>query len=262
MILKIVKLEFLDSVRNGWLYFFTGTLFLLSFLLLHISAYHPSRSIVSLLNIVLFLIPLFSLLFSSLSFMDSVSFMKSVLTRPISRKQLYLGKWLGMNLSMNLSVLLGLLLPFILRTSFSFQELYLLSLLIGFSMLLNFIFSAVSFWIASLLEKKEMVLALCLGIWFYVYILYDIMMVGISIYFGDYPIEVPVLLGLSLNPVDLVRIIILLQMDVGTLMGFSAAFFQKYLGTGLGFVYAVSILLAWVFISAWMGLKSFTKKDF
>ena len=129
-------------------------------------------------------------------------------------------------------------------------------------MVLNLIFSSISFWIASLLEKREMILALCLGIWFYVYILYDVMMVGISIYFGDYPIEVPVLLGLSLNPVDLVRILILLQMDIGTLMGFSAAFFQKYLGSILGFIYAISILFLWIVFTLTMGIRSFSKKDF
>ena len=51
---------------------------------------------------------------------------------------------------------------------------------------------------------------------------------------SDYPLELP-LLGLTLlNPVDLGRVLLLLQFDNAALLGYTGAVFERFFGSALG----------------------------
>ena len=65
----------------------------------------------------------------------------------------------------------------------------------------------------------------------------------------------------ALNPIDLARTIVLLQMDVSALMGLTGAVMQEFLGSTLGICYAVGVLLLWIIAPLWIAVRIFRKKD-
>jgi Cu-processing system permease protein len=79
--------------------------------------------------------------------------------------------------------------------------------------------------------------------------------------FSDYPMEKFTLLLSSLNPIDLGRIFIMLQMDVSALMGYTGALYRDFFGSGTGLLFTGFIMLLWIFIPLILALRSFKKKD-
>ena len=65
-----------------------------------------------------------------------------------------------------------------------------------------------------------------------------------------------------LNPIDLARILILFQLDVSAMMGYTGALLQKFLGSGLGSVVILSSLFFWIVIPFFALMKLAKKKDF
>lgn len=66
---------------------------------------------------------------------------------------------------------------------------------------------------------------------------------------------------ISLNPIDLGRVIVLLQMDVSALMGYTGAMMKDLLGTVLGAAYGVGALSLWVIIPLSLTVWIFRRKD-
>ena len=64
-----------------------------------------------------------------------------------------------------------------------------------------------------------------------------------------------------LNPIDLARILILMQMDVSALMGYTGAIFKDFFGTTGGIIISFGTLMLWVIIPFACSLRYFKKKD-
>ena len=65
----------------------------------------------------------------------------------------------------------------------------------------------------------------------------------------------------ALNPIDLARIQVLLQVDVAALMGYTGAIFKKMFGTMTGYLISLILMLLWIVIPFLISLKLFNKKD-
>ncbi|MBK8394142.1 MAG: ABC transporter permease subunit [Leptospiraceae bacterium] len=260
-LLQVAKFEFKENIRNKWIFAYAISFFLISSLLIYFGGNESAKIIASLLSIILLLVPLFALLFGSTNFLDSLSFMEVIFTRPISRFHYYTGKFLGLSFVLNLGYLLGVGIPVLLFTNPESKLLFLSIQLLVYGFLLNLIFLALSLLIAVLFLKREAVLSVCLALWFYLYLLYDLLMLGISVNFGEYPLEIPILILTCINPLDLVRIITILQMDNAALLGFTSAFFQKFLGNTNGILLCISLLFIWTGIPFYLGYRLFSKKD-
>ncbi|MCB1158212.1 MAG: hypothetical protein KDK45_11980, partial [Leptospiraceae bacterium] len=92
-------------------------------------------------------------------------------------------------------------------------------------------------------------------------ILYDLLIIAFSVLYRDYPLEIPILILVFLNPIDLVRIATLLQFKLSNLMGFGTALFQKVLGDTSGFWISIFCLSLWICIPLFIAYKKFLKKD-
>jgi Cu-processing system permease protein len=65
-----------------------------------------------------------------------------------------------------------------------------------------------------------------------------------------------------LNPIDLGRVLLLLQFDIAALMGYTGAVFQRFFGTWLGLTVAFGALALWTTLPFFLGLRRFRLKDF
>jgi Cu-processing system permease protein len=79
--------------------------------------------------------------------------------------------------------------------------------------------------------------------------------------FSDYPLDKVTLALVSLNPIDLARIIILLKLDLSALMGYTGAFYKNFFGSSLGVIYSVLFLFVWTLAPLLLAMRKFVRKD-
>ena len=256
----ILKAEISESIRNKWLLIY-GLSFLIFIALINSQGISQTgQTVVSLLNLILLIIPLFSMLFGSVSFSESLPYMELTLIHGASRKELFFGKYLGLGCGLTISFFIGSLVGLVPFLD-SWDDIEFIFLLLFLGVLLNFIFLSISFILSIFLLKKEIILAGSLLVWFYFYILYDIMIMGTVILFKDYPLEIPILIMVALNPVDLVRVVLLLNMDLSTIMGIGTASVKSVLGNIYGVLCSCAVLFFWIWFLFKISLKKFMTKD-
>ncbi len=259
--MTIAWFEFRENIRNTWLAIYGASFLVFSALITYAGANEPLQASASLLNLVLLLVPLFSLVFGSLSFSESLPFHEILVALPLQRRSIYWGKWIGLGLGLSLSFLMGMGLGSLLQLNPTQQGFGGYFLLLALGVLLTFIFLGLAFLVVNLARRRELIFGWILLAWFGFFVAYDAMVVGIVLLFGDYPLEGPMLTLVFLNPIDLVRVMLLLHMDLAAMMGYSGAIFQKYLGQQTGLLTGGLALLLWIWLPAWLGLKSFERKD-
>ena len=71
------------------------------------------KAIISIMNITLLMIPLVSLIFSTIYYYNSYEFMEMVLAQPIARKSLIASLYISICTALTLSILIGMGLPMI-----------------------------------------------------------------------------------------------------------------------------------------------------
>jgi len=128
-------------------------------------------------------------------------------------------------------------------------------------LLLTLAFVSMAFLATVLARDKARGIGIALLLWFFCTILYDgIVLMGMFA-FSDYPLE-KAIIGLAfLNPVDLARIAMLLQLDAAALMGYTGALFQHFFGSSLGTGLSFLAMLMWIFGPLWLAVRIFRKKD-
>lgn len=257
----IAFFEFHENIRNRWLAVYGLSFLLFSGLIVYLGSADPLRASASLLNLVLLLVPLFSLVFGSLSFAEALPFHSVLVALPVTRRDIFLGKWLGLGTGLSLSFLAGMGAGSLLQMNVAQAGFGGYFLLLGLGVFLTFVFLGIAFWVANAARRRELVFGWMLLLWFFVFVLYDALVMGIVLIFGDYPLEYPMLLFVLLNPVDLARVLFLLSTDLSAMMGYSGAVFQKMLGSTAGLLVGGACLLSWILLPFWAGLGSFKKRD-
>jgi Cu-processing system permease protein len=257
----IAWLEFRETVRHKWWLLYGFSFFALSSLIFYLGAQEPLQASASLLNLVLLLVPLFSLIFGSISFSESLPFQEILVALPISRAEIFFGKWIGLSLGLASAYLLGMGLSAVLY--FSNLQTGILSyvFLICLGILLTAVFVSIAFLLSNILRRKELVFGTRLLVWLFFFVLYDVIVMQVVLFFGDYPLEIPMITMVFLNPIDLARIMLTLQMDLSAMMGYSGALFQKYFGGTLGITIGGCAMLIWSALPAYLGYLCFNRKD-
>jgi len=257
---KILKFEFNNVIRSRWIIFIFSFFFIVSYALFTFES-NSQKSLISLFNLVIYLIPLLGLIFGTVYFYNSKEYIEMMLCQPIPRSALYIGLYLGTTLPLSLSLVAGIFLPYILFNP-SHNHFDLLILLISEEIALTFISISVSFLISTKLSDKVKGLSLSLFFYLIMAIAFDGLMLLFIFMFSDYPVE-KFLLFLSLfNPVNLSRTLFVLNFDISALMGLTGALYKNFYGSFIGTLVSAISLLIWAFVPFWLGLRNFNKKDF
>jgi len=217
---------------------------------------NSSKAVLSLLNIVLIVVPLVSLVFSTIHWYNSYEFIELMLTQPISRDKVLLAEYAGISSSLVTAMVVGIGVPVML---YNRDATGASLLLIG--MILSLVFASISFWASVNARDKARGIGIALLLWFYFVLIFDGLVLLILFTFSDYPLEKFTLAISSLNPVDLGRIYIMLHMDVSALMGYTGALYKDLFGSGVGLLYTFGIMLAWIVVPLLFAIRSFRRKD-
>ena len=252
---KLSKYVLYDIVRNKVILAYTAFLFLVSFSFFNMEE-NSSKAILSLLNIVLIIVPLISMIFTTIHYYNSYEFIELMVSQPMSRRKILLSEYGGVSLSLVSSFLIGVGIPVLLYSPDT----------VGFSLLftgtsLTFVFTSLAFLTSVIARDKARGIGFALLLWFYFSLIYDGLILLILFSFSDYPLEKLTLLLSALNPIDLGRISIMLKMDVSALMGYTGALYKDFFGSGVGILFTVGIKLLWIVLPLWWAMRIFKKKD-
>lgn len=261
----VAKREFLDAIRSRWLFLFSGVFLILS---LGIAYFGPGgmqdfgRTTASLLQLVLFLVPLFALVSGSLSLAGSRESLSLFLAQPLTRREVFLGKYLGLAFAITLGLLIGLGAAGIVLAFYAgaeglgpFATLALLSLFLAWS------FLSISFFSSVLFLEKNRAIGFALFLWFDFVVFYDLVLIGLITGFEGIPYKPVLLTMLFLNPVDLVRTLVLLAVGLSALLGPTGAVITKAFGTLWGGTTIGLSLLFWLLIPLVVAGILFERKD-
>jgi Cu-processing system permease protein len=123
------------------------------------------------------------------------------------------------------------------------------------------IFISIAFLCAIYNKDKARGIGVAIMAWLSFALLFDGLVVFLLFQFSDYPIEKPMIVLTSLNPIDLSRIYMLLHLDASAMLGYTGALFREYFGTVAGTSISAALLVLWVIVPFLLSLKKFIKKD-
>ncbi|MBK9731176.1 MAG: ABC transporter permease subunit [Chitinophagaceae bacterium] len=252
---KIIKYVIIDIMRNRIMIAYTFLLLLISFSVFNLED-NPDKGLLSLLYIILIIVPLISIVFATIYIYNAAEFIELLLAQPIRRTNLLVSIFSGLCFSLLLSFFIGVGIP-VLVFDGTLAGVFLL--LTGSALTAIFVSLAV---LASVVTRdKAKGIGVSIMLWFYFALIYDGILLFLLFQFTEYPLEQPMIILSSLNPIDLGRILILLKLDVAALMGYTGAVFKQFFGNGFGIIYSVFIMLLWIVIPFGLALRKFNHKD-
>ena len=252
---KIIKYVFSDLLRNKTILFYTLVLLALSLSVFFMED-NVDKSIASLLNLVLFVVPLVSIVFSTIYLYNSTEFIELLVSQPLKRQSIWLSLFVGLAAAMLLAFFVGVGLPTLIFA----YSLSGITLLIG-GLLLSLIFVSIAMWTAVRIRDKSKGIGLAIILWLYFALIFDAMLLFLLFQFADYPIEKMMVVVSMLNPIDITRILILLEIDLSAMMGYTGAIFRSFFGTHTGMFITGIIMLLWTLLPLWFSTRYFKKKD-
>ena len=252
---RIIKYIFYDILRTRFILFYTAFLMVCTFAFFQVDG-DFGKVVLSLMNIVLMAVPLVSVVFTTIHFFNSYEFIELMLAQPVNRRAVFLSEYLAVASSLCLAFVVGVAFPFVLYGAWQ-----PISSLMITGIFLTLVFVSLAFFASVLTRDKAKAIGIALLFWFYFSLIYDGLLLWVIYSFSDYPLEKLTLTLIAFNPIDLARIIMLLQLDISALMGYTGAFYKNFFGSNLGILFSLSLLILWVLWPVLFALRIFNKKD-
>ena len=253
---KLLKYALYDILKSRFAIIYTVFLALVAISIYQVSD-DLSKVSLSLMNIMILFIPLIAAVFATTHFYNNLEFIELMLAQPVRRIHVFLSQLLAVVIMLSLSLLLGFGLPMLLWGADS----SLLTLL-AVGVVLSSVFAGFAFLASVLTRDKAKAIGISLALWIYFSLVYDGLLLYVIYSFADYPLEKTTLALVMLNPVDLGRILMLMQLDISALMGYTGAFFQQFFSSGSGILIATGMLLIWMLLPNFLATRVFKKRDF
>lgn len=252
---KLIKYVMIDILRNKVVLGYTLFLLAVSFSMFNLED-NSSKGLLSLLNIVLIIVPLLSVIFSTIYVYNSSEFIELLVSQPVKRTSLLTSIYVGLTTSLMLAVIVGIGLPVLL---YDHSAVGLILVLAG--VMLTAVFSGLAILASVITRDKAKGIGVSILLWFYFAIIFDGLILFILFQFSDYPLEKLSIALTALNPIDLSRILVLLKMDVSAMMGYTGAVFKEFFEGAIGYVFISVVMLFWIFSPIFLAIKKFNKKD-
>ena len=250
-----------EAMRGRWLVGLALALALAGELLIRFGG-GGATSVVSLLDIALIVTPLAALVVGTIQVHNAREVTELFLAQPVARGRLFAGLYLGTALPLAGALVAGLLAPFIWHGLLASPVAGTLLELAGITALLAMIGSALAFVIALRADDRVRALGIALACWLCGAVLWDGVILLITLILGERAVDAGVMLALAMNPIDVARVVLLLGTDAAALFGYTGAVVQHTLGTNIGHVALLSALACWLVLPLWIAARTFQRKDF
>jgi Cu-processing system permease protein len=238
-VVTIARQELVINIRNKWTVIFAIVFGILVVSISYVGIITEgfsgmqnfTRTSISLLNLVLYIVPLVALTMGTLSFTGDKGSTELLFSQPLSRWEVLLGKWLGVFLSIALSTLTGFFLAGVIVVSVSGAEGVLQYVsFVALSLALSLAFLSIAVLTATACRRKARAFGVALFVWFFFVFFYDLLALGGSLLFKGPSASTFLFLSLFGNPVGMVRVGTLILLDNVMIFGAAGAAMLRFLG--------------------------------
>lgn len=224
-VLVIASKEWRDGWRNRWVLAITlvfafmavGLSWFGSVAYGEIGTASLETTIASLSSLAVLVIPLIALLLGYDAYVgeQDQGTLLLILTYPVTKFQLVLGKFLGQGAILAIATFVGFgsaaVLLFI--KNFDLTIIYAFGVFIGSAVLLGGVFLAIAHLISIAVSEKSRAVGLALFVWFFFTLIYDLGLLSLLVASNGWLDQTVLQALLLLNPTDLFRVINLLHLD-------------------------------------------------
>ncbi|MBL7965163.1 MAG: ABC transporter permease [Flavobacteriales bacterium] len=252
---KVFKYTLIDLARNRFVLGYAVLLMILTQGLFMLED-DAMKALLSLVQVVLALVPLITVIFTVVYFYDIQEFTQLLAVQPITRRAILAGQLAALTAALLMAQAIGLGLPLLVHSP---SPAALVLSLSGSGLVL--VFTAIGALIALAQREKARGVGMALVVWLLFVLVYDAVLLWLMFAFSDYPIEPFIIPFAGLNPIDLARILVMLEIDLSAMMGYSGAIYRNFFGSGMGMLVAGLILLLWVGLPVFTAFRVFRNKD-
>jgi Cu-processing system permease protein len=270
-ITTMARQELIINIRNRWTLIFAVAF---SVLVLAISYFGLvtagaigfqgfARTSASLLNLVLYIVPLVALTMGTLSFTSEKSLNEMLFAQPVTRAEILLGKLAGLFASIFTATLIGFGVGgMIIAAKAGTDGALRYPLFVAFALLLALVFLSLSALIAALCRRQTKAFGVALFIWFFYVLFYDLLVIGATFLMKERVANKFIFASLFGNPVDIVRVATLIALDGKEVFGAAGAALLRFLGGGTASItLLVAVLVAWIFIPLFFSQRVLEHQD-
>jgi Cu-processing system permease protein len=212
--------EFRINARNRWIIAFGWVFALLTLAISYFGMVTAAqvgfqgftRTTASLVNLVLYLVPMVALIMAVLSFSaDGGS--ELLLAQPVTRTQVLLGKLAGVYAALAVALLFGFGvsgLVIALQAGAEGMGPYLF--FVAHTLLLALVFAVLGSLVSVAASNRARAIGVALAVWFFFVIFYDLLIIGAGFLFREHIANLIIFLSLFGNPVDLARVASLISL--------------------------------------------------
>lgn len=266
----IARDEFRVALEGRWLFGFAA---LLTALVLGLSFFGLAQSrevgfqgftrvTLSLMNLVLFVVPLAGLLLGVTSLTGSSGTLPLLLAQPVSRTEVLLGKLVGLGGALTLVQLVGFGGGgLVVALNAGLAQAGGFAALTGLSIALGWLTISTALLIAVTWPDRLRATAMALLLWLLVVVAYDLLVLGATTLLRGLPLQSVLFPALIVNPVDLVRVLVTLAVGSGALFGPTSAVLVRMFGSAGGVALGLAVLLVEGIVPLAIAARVFRRRD-
>lgn len=238
-IFDIARQELVINIRNKWTIIFAvvfGALVVsISYFGMMTEGFSGlqnfTRTSASLLNLVLYIVPLVALTMGTLSFTGDKGSAELLFSQPLLRSEVVLGKLVGVFFSIALSTLIGFCLGGAIVVAANGAEGFARYVsFVTLSLGLSLVFLSIAMLASTVSRRKSKAFGFSLFLWFFFVLFYDLLALGGTLLLEGTAANTFLFLSLFGNPVDMVRVATLIILDNVTIFGAAGAAMLRFLG--------------------------------
>ena len=266
----VARDEFRRALEGRWLFGFTA---LLVALVLGLSFFGLAQSrevgfqgfarvTLSLMNLVLFIVPLTGLMLGVTSMTGGSSSLPLLLAQPIGRGEVLVGKLAGLALALTAAQAVafgggGV----VVALQAGAEQAAAFAALAGLSIVLGWLTVSLALCLSVLWPDRLRAMSAALGTWLVMVVAYDLAVVGATTLLAGLPLESVLFPALLLNPVDLARVLTTLAVGSGALFGPTSAVLMKMFGSRGGVTLGLVVLAIETVLPMVIAVRVFRRRD-
>jgi Cu-processing system permease protein len=221
-----------------------------------------ARVTLSLMNLVLFIVPLTGLMLGVTSIASAGGTLPLLLAQPVSRTEVLVGKFLGLAAAITVAQAVGFGGGGAVVAVFAgADQLPGFAALTALSFGLGWLTVSAALCIGALWPDRMRAMSAALLLWLLMVVAYDLAVLGATAILHGVPLQSLLFPALLANPVDLCRILTTLALGSGALFGPTSAVLVRMFGASGGIALGLAVLAIETIVPLVVGIVVFRRRD-
>ncbi len=268
----VAKKEILDNIRNKWILMMTGIFATLTLLISYFGSLGQGwqdlgLTIVGIMALVQYLIPIIGLMLGYSAIVGEIEHgsMNALLSFPVKRYEVLLGKFIGLGGVLSIALLVGFgIAGIVIGMNVSEVDAIQYLVFLGASILLGLVFVAIALFASSFFQNRSTAIGMAVFVWFFFTMIWSIIIAGLAMLSEN--IQTALTEGLPnwyyavniINPISAFGVLVSLNVAPVSSSPFQQdASFPSFYSSGL----MTAILLIWILLFLVFAYVFFKKRE-